>query len=142
MPFCSDRDLKPANILCAIAKRGKKKERNEDSIFDLFVRDFYDAKISDMGLGKQLLGQSSIGASLVGESSLRWSKGAGVSSVGVGPGSVGWQAPEVMAMRLTSDTVPRMLSKASSLRLTTRKVFQEPVGPWISFRLDASFTRF
>jgi serine/threonine-protein kinase/endoribonuclease IRE1 len=56
-----------------------------------------------MGLGKQLLGQSSIGASLVGESSFRGSKGIGASSIGVGPGSVGWQAPEVMAMRLTSD---------------------------------------
>jgi serine/threonine-protein kinase/endoribonuclease IRE1 len=102
-PVCSHRDLKPANILCAISKRLKKKERNEVSIFDSFVHDLYDAKISDMGLGKQLLGQSSIGASLVGESSLRVSKGAGVSSIGVGPGSVGWQAPEVMAMRLTSD---------------------------------------
>jgi serine/threonine-protein kinase/endoribonuclease IRE1 len=55
-----------------------------------------------MGLGKQLVGQSSLGVSLVGESSFRGSK-AGASSIGVGPGSVGWQAPEVMALRLTSD---------------------------------------
>ncbi|KAG7366378.1 phospholipid-translocating P-type ATPase, flippase [Nitzschia inconspicua] len=97
------RDLKPANILCAVSKRGKKNKKTENAIFDTFLHNFYDAKISDMGLGKQLLGQSSIGASLVGESSFRGSKGIGTTSIGVGPGSVGWQAPEVMAMRLTSD---------------------------------------
>jgi serine/threonine-protein kinase/endoribonuclease IRE1 len=97
------RDLKPANILCAISKKGKKKGKSEDPIFDAFIHDFYVPKISDMGLGKQLLGQSSLGASFIGDSSLRGSKGIAASSVGVGPGTVGWQAPEVMAMRLTSD---------------------------------------
>mmetsp|Transcript_9215 Transcript_9215/g.10522 ORF Transcript_9215/g.10522 Transcript_9215/m.10522 type:complete len:1457 (+) Transcript_9215:172-4542(+) len=100
------RDLKPANILLAISKRGKKKSKDEDSILVNFVHNYYDAKISDMGLGKQLMGQSSIGASLVGESSFRGNK-AGINSIGVGPGSVGWQAPEVMALRLTSDTSAR-----------------------------------
>ena len=66
-----------------------------------------------MGLGKQLVGQSSIGASLLGESSFRESK-AGASSIGVGPGSVGWQAPEVMALRLTSDTSARSTDSAGS----------------------------
>lgn len=102
------RDLKPANILLAISKRDRKKEKVGDFILDTFNRNYYDAKISDMGLGKQLLGQSSIGVSLVGESSFRGSKGA-VSSIGVGPGSVGWQAPEVMALRLTSDVSTRSM---------------------------------
>ncbi|OEU22231.1 kinase-like protein, partial [Fragilariopsis cylindrus CCMP1102] len=62
------RDMKPANILLAISKRGKKKRKDEDSIFVNFANNYYDAKISDMGLGKQLMGQSSIGASLVDES--------------------------------------------------------------------------
>ncbi|KAL3925947.1 MAG: hypothetical protein SGILL_000048 [Bacillariaceae sp.] len=97
------RDLKPANILCAVSKKGRKKTKDDAPIFDTFVHDRYVPKISDMGLGKQLVGQSSLGASFIGESSFRGSKGTGASSIGVGPGSVGWQAPEVMAMRLTSD---------------------------------------
>jgi serine/threonine-protein kinase/endoribonuclease IRE1 len=58
-------------------------------------------QISDMGLGKQLIGHSSYGgASLINESSLGFQSNGGASSlVGVGPGSVGWQAPEVMAAR-------------------------------------------
>jgi serine/threonine-protein kinase/endoribonuclease IRE1 len=101
------------NILLAISKRGKKKRKDEDSIFVNFAHNYYDAKISDMGLGKQLMGQSSIGASLVGESSFRGSK-IGVSSIGVGPGSVGWQAPEVMALRLTSDSSARSTDSVSN----------------------------
>ena len=90
------------NILLAISKQGKKKNNEESSIFMNFVHNYYDAKISDMGLGKQLVGQSSIGSSLVGESSFRGSK-VGVSSIGVGPGTVGWQAPEVLTLRWTAD---------------------------------------
>lgn len=57
-----------------------------------------------MGLGKQLAGQSSYGGSLLNESSLRGeSNGAQSSIIGIGPGSVGWQAPEVMRLRMTSD---------------------------------------
>ena len=53
-----------------------------------------------MGLGKQLVGHSSYGGSLMNKSSLQASRSEGHSSVaGVGAGSVGWQAPEVMAMR-------------------------------------------
>jgi serine/threonine protein kinase len=93
------RDLKPANILLAISKRGKKVvKKEEDSVLDIFMKGFFLAKISDMGLGKQLVGQSSLGVSLMADSSFRGTKG-GTSSVGVGPGSVGWQAPEVMALR-------------------------------------------
>jgi len=54
-----------------------------------------------MGLGKQLVGQSSYGGgSLLGDSSLRGQSNGQSSIIGVGPGSVGWQAPEVMAMRI------------------------------------------
>lgn len=54
-----------------------------------------------MGLGKQLVGHSSYGGSLINKSSLQASRSNdGHSSVaGIGAGSVGWQAPEVMAMR-------------------------------------------
>jgi serine/threonine-protein kinase/endoribonuclease IRE1 len=57
-----------------------------------------------MGLGKQLAGQSSYGGSLLNESSMRAeSNGAQSSIIGIGPGSVGWQAPEVMRLRMPSD---------------------------------------
>lgn len=106
------RDLKPANILLAVSKGGKKKVKEDDPIFNTFVQNYYDAKISDMGLGKQLIGQSSIGASFIGESSFRGNK-PGSNSIGVGPGTVGWQAPEVMAMRLTSDTSARSMDSSN-----------------------------
>jgi len=108
------RDLKPANILLAISKQGRKKVREEDPIFANFLHHYYDAKISDMGLGKQLIGQSSIGASFIGESSFRGNK-SGANSIGVGPGTVGWQAPEVMAMRLTSDTSARSTDSTGNM---------------------------
>lgn len=108
------RDLKPANILLAIPKHGKKKSNSDDPIFDTFIHDYYEAKISDMGLGKQLRGQSSLGASLVGESSFRGSTGGRATSIGIGPGSVGWQAPEVMALRQTSDMSTRSIDSASN----------------------------
>lgn len=57
-----------------------------------------------MGLGKQLTGQNSFGGSLFNESSLRGeSNGVQSSIIGIGPGSVGWQAPEVMRLRMPSD---------------------------------------
>lgn len=57
-----------------------------------------------MGLGKQLAGQSSYGGSMLNESSLRGeSNGVQSSIIGIGPGSVGWQAPEVMRLRMPSD---------------------------------------
>jgi serine/threonine-protein kinase/endoribonuclease IRE1 len=56
-----------------------------------------------MGLGKQLVGHSSYGEGSF-QSSLRGQTSIGQSSIiGVGPGSVGWQAPEVMALRMPSD---------------------------------------
>ena len=102
------RDLKPANILLADSRRTKKtgKLRNDDdqTVCEIFVQGHYVAKISDMGLGKQLVGQSSFGASLVNEASFRGASTTDKGSIaGAGPGSVGWQAPEVMARRTPTD---------------------------------------
>jgi serine/threonine-protein kinase/endoribonuclease IRE1 len=105
------RDLKPANILLADVRKQKtsKKPNDNKSIFDIFQEGHYVAKISDMGLGKQLAGQSSYGGgSLLSNSSLRAQSNGGQSSIiGSGPGSVGWQAPEVMAVRMPSDASAR-----------------------------------
>jgi serine/threonine protein kinase len=101
------RDLKPANILLADSRKTKRKSEKEE-VYDIFVQGYYVAKISDMGLGKQIAGQSSYGGSAFGESSFRGQSNGGQSSIaGAGPGSVGWQAPEVMAMRLPSDVSMR-----------------------------------
>ena len=105
------RDLKPANILLAIcsSSAGNKKtssvthhaQTGGRNVYETFQHGDYVAKISDMGLGKQLVGQSSYGASHYADgASLRVGGSKGASSVGgVGPGSVGWQAPEVMSMK-------------------------------------------
>lgn len=96
------RDLKPANILLADARmtKSKTKQLGNETPFDVLLAGNFVAKISDMGLGKQLVGQSSYGASLVNDSSFQAisSNGGKISHV-AGPGSVGWQAPEVMAIR-------------------------------------------
>lgn len=96
------RDLKPANILLAVDRKRKKKC---GSSFETFLAGSYVAKISDMGLGKQILGQSSLGGSAMATPSIQGNNGkSAASSIGVGPGTVGWQAPEVMASRwVTSD---------------------------------------
>ena len=56
-----------------------------------------------MGLGKQLVGQSSFGLSTLGNASAglaaTGASGQSKDVAGAGPGSVGWQAPEVMAQR-------------------------------------------
>jgi serine/threonine-protein kinase/endoribonuclease IRE1 len=95
------RDLKPANILLAKTKRkGSKGDHNKgQSFLAKFERGEYIAKISDMGLGKQLAGQSSFGFSTLGHGSLANMASNGSTMTGAGPGSVGWQAPEVMAVR-------------------------------------------
>lgn len=108
------RDLKPANILLAVSKRRKQQlEKDDASIVKNYEDGLYLAKISDMGLGKQIVGQSSLGASLMATSSFQGTKG-GTSSVGVGPGSVGWQAPEVMATRWVSSDSSARSGEASS----------------------------
>jgi len=105
------RDLKPANILLALnnrkIKKGTKTTSNndelvdEDDILSRYTRRDYLAKISDMGLGKQLAGQSSYGLSTFGTST---ALGESSRLTGAGPGSVGWQAPEVMASRWSPET--------------------------------------
>ena len=57
---------------------------------------------------QQIIGQSSYGGSTFGDVSLRGQSNGGQSSIaGAGPGSVGWQAPEVMALRMPSDASTR-----------------------------------
>jgi len=121
------RDLKPANIL--LAKNSRRKSRNtfdseDDVIYDAFKAEKYLPKISDMGLGKQLAGQSSFGFSTF-NTSLGPSMNQGSTIAGAGPGSVGWQAPEVMAQRLSPEAAsldgssgPESMLEASPLDIT------------------------
>jgi serine/threonine protein kinase len=105
------RALRPANILLADSHKSKRKGDMQESVFEIFSLGDYVAKISDMGLCKQLMGQNSFGGSATRESSLQIQaanaagggdtvSGAQSSIVGAGPGTVGWQAPEVMVMRM------------------------------------------
>ena len=118
------RDLKPQNILLAlrntpksVAKADESGPSSDDSeseiddtthttcsdtntILEFFKNQEYIPKISDMGLGKQLAGQSSFGLSTLGTGSV----GGGAADAGAGAGSVGWQAPEVMAQRWSPET--------------------------------------
>ena len=96
------RDLKPANILLAWKNRDNKVD--EDDIYEGFNSKNFVVKISDMGLGKQLHGQSSFGMSTMNNSFMGTSKNEGSTIAGAGPGSVGWQAPEVMAYRLSPES--------------------------------------
>jgi serine/threonine-protein kinase/endoribonuclease IRE1 len=99
------RDMKPANILLAKISRQKSRktlESDDDAIYEAFNSEKYLPKISDMGLGKQLAGQSSFGFSTF-NTSLGPSMNQGSTIAGAGPGSVGWQAPEVMAQRLSPE---------------------------------------
>lgn len=107
------RDLKPQNIL--LKRKNNLTQQNEkcDNVVEIFEQDEFIPKISDMGLGKQLAGQSSFGFSIAANASL--ARGIGSNSLGIGsdgnilvpasekvlagPGSVGWQAPEVMSLR-------------------------------------------
>ncbi len=110
------RDLKPQNILLAQRSKLKGKTENDDegsshsdtdadesTIVEGFKNMEYVPKISDMGLGKQLAGQSSFGLSTLGTGSVGGPAGS-ASVAGAGAGSVGWQAPEVMAMRWSPET--------------------------------------
>jgi len=94
------RDLKPANILLAHKTREDSffepnSDDGMDQLYRAFINDQYLPKISDMGLGKQLSSQSSYGVSVRGGLTEASTIG------GAGPGSVGWQAPEIMARRST-----------------------------------------
>lgn len=106
------RDLKPQNILLALRCKSKPLKPGDsksevdghtsspcvdtNTVVEYFKNQEYVPKISDMGLGKQLAGQSSFGLSTLGTGSV----GGGLAGdAGAGAGSVGWQAPEVMAQR-------------------------------------------
>lgn len=128
------RDLKPQNILLAATKKSKD---DDSDAFQHFLRHEYVAKISDMGLGKQLLGQSSFGASLIGESIRGQSNGAQSSVAGVGPGSVGWQAPEVMNMRMPSDASARS-EGSGPIRSESNSDSNSPVEAAINARTSRS----
>lgn len=90
---------------------------DEDEILSLYEKGGYVAKISDMGLGKQLTGQSSFGLSTLGNASMQSSVNGRESSrlTCAGPGSVGWQAPEVMSIRWSAET-PSVKSGDSNSR--------------------------
>lgn len=103
------RDLKPANILVARKSRKQKskvsQDFDEDEMYQAFEAGQYVPKISDMGLGKQLTGQSSFGFSTFNSMGPDLLGNDTSTIAGAGPGSVGWQAPEVMAQRLTPDSL-------------------------------------
>ncbi len=128
------RDLKPQNILLALRSKSKPVIMSEENggsdldtevddtthttcsdtnmILECFKNQEYVPKISDMGLGKQLAGQSSFGLSTLGTNSV----GGGLAGdAGAGAGSVGWQAPEVMAQRFLS---PEASSNAEASELS------------------------
>jgi serine/threonine protein kinase len=118
------RDIKPHNILLA----RKSTSHPNDPIMDLHenktdglypdkeyhrLGEFFTPKISDFGLGKQLSGDSSsFGAShkssffmqqktnRVGDANGLQLDGDNSTFSGAAPGSVGWQAPEMLAMVL------------------------------------------
>jgi len=95
-------DLKPANILLALSKKVKSPEagNSNEAIFNNFQKEYYIAKISDMGLGKMLAGHSSFGTSALADGSIRGLSSNG--NVGMGPGTVGWMAPEQMKRRISA----------------------------------------
>ena len=94
------------------------REGTQDSIYDAFEQGEYIPKISDMGVGKMLMGQSSFGLSTLGSASTGLAAtGAGGQSkdvAGAGPGSVGWQAPEVMAQRRLPRATSTSMTKTCS----------------------------
>jgi len=103
------RDLKPQNILLAKKARGIDTSTDcisNDNVYNAFQAGEYSSKISDMGLGKQLTGQSSFGLSTLNTS---FRIGGGEESLmrdGPGPGTVGWQAREVMVQRPLVELTP------------------------------------
>lgn len=106
------RDLKPQNILLALKNKPKTADNGGitsdapsdeiDAVRESFMNEGYIPKISDMGLGKQLAGQSSFGLSTLGTGSVG---GDGRDDAGAGAGTVGWSAPEVLARRWSPDAL-------------------------------------
>ena len=92
-----------------------------------------------MGLGKQLAGQSSFGLSTLGTASIQGSGNGGESSrlTGAGPGSVGWQAPEVMAIRWSAET-SSVKSGESNSRADSSLMEASPLNSAMSSRTSRS----
>lgn len=141
------RDLKPANILLAMTGRTKGKTGlvndrliDDDEMLSLYEKGGYVAKISDMGLGKQLTGQSSFGLSTLGNASMQGSVNGRESSrlTCAGPGSVGWQAPEVMAIRWSAET-PSVSAKSGESNSRTDSFMEaSPVDAAMNSRTSRS----
>jgi serine/threonine protein kinase len=111
------RDLKPANILLAISKDTKSSDStSNEAIFNHFQMGRYVAKISDMGLGKILIGQSSFGGC---PSSYRGQPNSSTANghVGTGPGTVGWMAPEAMRVKSGSSVTSEASQSGDSANL-------------------------
>ena len=85
-----------------------------DAVWESFKNEEYIPKISDMGLGKQLAGQSSFGLSTLGTGSVG---GDGRDDAGAGAGTVGWSAPEVLARRWSPDALASSDISESLLQL-------------------------
>ena len=105
------RDLKPQNILLARRKSLKRyndtkvdQQEKWTNICGCLERQEYIPKISDMGLGKQLSGQQSSYGGMSNVGSSKFANSNYNESSLIGPGSVGWQAPEVMALRSTTSS--------------------------------------
>jgi len=139
------RDLKPANILLGQNNRPDGKndsllavdDNSEGPVFTSFERGEYVAKISDMGLGKQLTGQSSFGMSTLANSSIQGQNdGDGSNMVGAGPGSVGWQAPEVMAQRWSPESLPTRSDGSSGAQDSSADI--SPMDGTLSTRTSRS----
>ena len=99
-------DLKPENLFLADSRKSKRKGDMQESVFEIFSQGDYVAQTWGC---KQLMGQNSFGGSAARESSLQMqaanaagggdaASAAPSSIVGAGPGTVGWQAPELMVM--------------------------------------------
>jgi serine/threonine-protein kinase/endoribonuclease IRE1 len=103
------RDIKPHNILCALPDENINSNESDNSITHHNELGEYILKISDMGLSKQLNNEEgsfgSISMSLpqqVKDHSCNSSSGG--NTVDNGPvGTIGWQAPELMALRGSSN---------------------------------------
>jgi len=121
------RDLKPQNILMSSQQFSER----EDAFEDISVRggssfDDFTFLISDMGLGKLLLpGESSFGYISINASEVGTKRGLSMKSSASGSsgsvrhsvvGSVGWQAPEVLRVKIGEQaTLPGMSLPGMSL---------------------------
>ncbi len=97
------RDIKPHNILCALPDDALNDEsRSDEDIKSVKQLSGYVLKISDMGLSKQLdAGEGSFASmSMSIPSAMPSGVSSTVASAAKNPvGTIGWQAPEMLALR-------------------------------------------